>query len=237
LHALTDAAARGDVRETTASPAALWPIGAAVAAATSLVVADAFQLASHVIEATNRETVDRLAWIAANPGAADVSKAFDLLALPFLFGTTLVYVLLSRRRSPRLAYLGGILLGTGFVGLAAVEGFEALAYTLAQDGRFDRAALAGVVEDGTSSGPGLVMLLLFLLPAMSGLLLLAVALWRSRAAPRGAVALVVGALLVDVVLSEGLGAVPHWVPHAIGLAAGGWLALAILLAIRAGRRR
>lgn len=86
--------------EPTASPAARWTTGAALAAAAAtLVIADVFQLASHIVEPTKTEAIDRLEWIAANPDQATAAKSFDLLALPFLLGTTLVYVLLSRERS------------------------------------------------------------------------------------------------------------------------------------------
>ncbi len=51
-------------------------------------------------------------------------KTLDVLALPFLFATALVYVLLARGRSPRLAWSGGTLLALGLVGLAVVEGLE-----------------------------------------------------------------------------------------------------------------
>ena len=223
------------VSEPAASPAAGWPASAGVAAAAVLVLADSFQLASHVIEPTENETLDRLEWIAANPDAANAAKALDLLALPFLFGTALVYVLLSRHRSRRLAYAGGILLGTGLVGLSAVEGFETLAFILVEDGRFDLNGLSDVIENDMASGPGLVMILLFLLPALFGLLILAVALWRSGAVPRAAVLLIVTAFFVDVILNEGLGAVPHWSPHAISLVAACWIAWAILQSGRAVR--
>jgi hypothetical protein len=52
-------------------------------------------------------TIDWLHWIADHPDLANLSKVFELLQMPFLFGTVLVYVLLSRQRSPRLAYAGG----------------------------------------------------------------------------------------------------------------------------------
>jgi hypothetical protein len=154
--------------------------------------------------------------------------------MPFLFGTVLVYVLLSRERSPRIAYAGGILLGCGFVGLTAVEGYETLAYALAQDGRFDLTALADVVG-AQSSTPAIVMLLIFLPFAFSGQLTSAVALWRSGAVPRAAVLLIVAFLVVDVFLgSNGLGITPDWVHYLLAFVGACWIAWAVLLAGRAG---
>jgi len=170
-------------------------------------------------------------WIADHPDLANLTKVFDLLAVPFLFGTVLVYVLLSRQRSPRLAYAGGLLYGCGMVGLSAVEGYETLAYALAQDGRFDLAALADVSDQ--SSTPAIVMLLIFLPFAFFGLLTSAVALWRSGAVPRAAVLLIVAFLVVDVFLIEGFGA-PDWASHVFAFVGACWIASAVLLAGRAG---
>jgi hypothetical protein len=149
-------------------------------------------------------------------------------------GTVLVYVLLSRQRSPRIAYAGGILFGCGMVGLSAVHGYETLAYALAQDGRFDLTALADVVG-AQSSTPAIVMLLIFLPFAFFGLLTSAVALWRSGAVPRAAVLLIVAFLVVDIFLGpEGFGIAPDWVSRVIAFVGACWIASAVLLAGRAG---
>jgi hypothetical protein len=174
-------------------------------------------------------TIDWLHWIADHPDLANLMKVFELLQLPFLFGTLLVYVLLSRERSPRIAYAGGILFGCGLVGLSAVEGYETLAYALAQDGRFELTALADVV-DAQSSAPAIVMLLLLILGMFFGFLTSAVALWRSRAVPRAAVLLIPAFLVVDLFLYEGLGLAPAWASHVTSFVGACWIASAVLLA-------
>src|SRR5215208_6111164 len=141
------------VPDLAASPAANWTSAGRIAAATTLVLGAAFPLAAHLIipaPATD-STIDWLHWIADHPDLANLAKVFELLQMPFLFGTALVYVLLSRERSPRIAYAGGILFGCGMVGLSAVHGYETLAYALAQDGRFDLTALADVVGAQSST--------------------------------------------------------------------------------------
>ena len=226
------------VPKPEASPAANWTSAGRIAAAVTLVLAAAFPLASHLMAGligprTDR-TIDWFHWIANHPDLANLMKVFELLALPFLFGTALVYVLLSRQRSPRLAYAGGILFGCGMVGLSAVHGYETLAYALAQDGRFDLTALADVVG-AQSSTPAIVMLLIFLPFAFFGLLTSAVALWRSGAVPRAAVLLIVAFLVVDVFLGpEGFGIAPDWVSRVIAFVGACWIASAVLLAGRAG---
>jgi hypothetical protein len=112
------------VPKPEASAAANWTSSGRVAAAATLVLGAAFPLASHVMAPSPYPTIDWLHWIAAHPDLANLTKVFELLWMPFLLGTVLVYVLLSRQRSPHLAYVGGILLGCGMVGLSAVHGYE-----------------------------------------------------------------------------------------------------------------
>jgi amino acid transporter len=199
-----------EVPEPAASPAASFTRLGRLAAAATLVIGATCQVIVFAVEPQHTHTVDRLEWIAAHPDRANVAKLFDVLAMPFLLGGVLVYVLLSRRRSPRLAYAGGILLGCGMVGLSTVQGFETLAFSLAQDGRFDLAALADRV-DNTASAPAIAMLLLFLPGAFLGTLTVSAALWRSRAVPRGAVLLLPVFIVVDAFLQQGLPG------HVIGL--------------------
>jgi hypothetical protein len=222
------------VPKPAASPAATWTSAGRIAAAATLVLGAAFPLATHLMMGPINSTIAWLHWVADHPDLANLSKVFELLQMPFLFGTALVYVLLSRQRSPRLAYAGGILLGCAFVGLSAVNGYETLAYALAQDGRFDLTALADVV-DAQSSTPAIVMLLIFIPFAFFGLLTSAVALWRSGAVPRAAVLLIVAFLVVDFFLGpEGFGIAPDWVSRVIAFVGACWIASAVLLAGRAG---
>jgi hypothetical protein len=191
-------------------------------------VAEAFQLASHLVQPTLRSSRAALDWAATNSTAAYLTKSFDVLAVPFLLGTALVYVLLARERSPRLAYTGGAMLASGLLGLAAVEGVESLAVILAQDQRTDLGGLAEALD--ASSGPAVVILLLLVVGALLGTLVLSVALWRSSAVPRALAALVSVPILLDAFVNEAMGIGPHWVPHAISALVASWLAWVILTA-------
>jgi hypothetical protein len=82
------------------TPAGRW------AAAATLVLGAGFQVAAFATEPPHSETIDRLRWIAENENRANLAKTFDFLAMPFLLGVVIVYVLLSRERSPKLAYAG-----------------------------------------------------------------------------------------------------------------------------------
>ena len=98
-----------EVPEPAASPAARFSPGGRLAAAATLVLGAGFQLLAFIVEPANDETIDRLRWVADHPDRANLAKLCDVLAMPFLIGTALVYVLLSRERSPRLAYAAGTL--------------------------------------------------------------------------------------------------------------------------------
>lgn len=209
--------------EPAASPAVHFtPVGR-IAAATTLVLGAAFQLAAFVTMPAFDETADRLRWIADHPDRAELSKVFDILAMPFLFGTVLVYVLLARVRTPRLAYAGGILLGCGMVGLTTLQGFETLEFALATDGSYDLPTLAKTIDD-ISTAPAIAMFVLFIPGAFFGILTTAVALWRSRAVPRGAVLLLPTFIVVDLFLQQGVAG------HAIALIGATWIATAVLRA-------
>ncbi len=211
------------------SPAARWTRAGRVAAAATLILGDALQLISHLSQPTLPDIDDALAWGAANPDLANLTKLLDVLATPFLFGSALVYVLLSRRSSPRLAYTGGVLLGCGLVGLSAVEGYETLLVALVGDGRTNLDVLAEVADQSVAPA-GILMLLLLILGGLLGTFTLAAALWRSSAIPQLAAALVAVPLLVDVVFTESLGMGPHWISHVISTFTSCWIAWVILSA-------
>lgn len=208
------------------SPAARFTPAGRVAAASTLVLGAGFQLAAFMLEpGGSDDTLDRLRWVADEAARANLAKLCDVLAVPFLLGATIVYVLLSRERSPRLAYVGGTLLGLGLVGLAMVQGYETLEFGIAQDGRFEVSALADAVDD-VSTPPAVAIILMLIIGASLGLLMTAVALWRSAAVPRGAVLLIAAFVIIDIPLQMGR------LSHAIAFVAACWIAWAVL---RAGR--
>ena len=160
-------------------------------------------------------------WIATHPTRADVSKTFDLLAVPFLLAGVIVYVLLTRERTPRLAWASGIVFGLGTCGLMAVQGWETLEFALVTDGRFRLAFLADVV-DSVPTATAVAMGIMFIGCAVLGLVLTALALWRSRVVPRAVPILMIVFIVTDVALQQPL------VAHVIALVAALWIATTIL---------
>lgn len=226
------------IPELGTSPAAGWTRAARFAAAVTLVLGAGFELVANSIgpQEGSSTTLEEMQWAASHPTKANLIFVFALLAVPFLVGSALVYVLLSRHRSPRLAYAGGLLLAFGTVSLSAVEGYQVLTVALASDGRISLTVLANVIEE-TSSLAVIVMFLLFIPFAFFGLLISALALWRSKAVPRGAALLIPAFVIVDFFLREGFGMVPEFAGPAIALLAAAWIASAVLRPGDAGLKR
>src|SRR5688572_6472000 len=86
---------------------------------------------------------------------------FDVLAMPFLIATAAAYIMLGRKRSPRLAWIAGVALGAGLVGLAVLQGWEVLAYNLVTQGVLSPAEVAKAVDNIASSPAGVAVMLLF----------------------------------------------------------------------------
>jgi hypothetical protein len=210
-----------------ASPAARYTSLGRLAAAGTLVLGAAFQLAAFLTMPTHDETLERLTWVADHATRAELSKAFDILAMPFLIGTAVVYVLLARERSPRLAWAGGLLLALGMVGLSMIQGLETLEFAVATDSGIDLATFAAVVDD-LSTLPAAVLFVMFIGGALFGLLLSTAALWRSGAVPRGAVLLLPLFIVVDLFLGRPVEG------HVVSLVAALWFATAVLQAGRSG---
>jgi len=214
-------------RETVIHPAARLSNSARAAAVLTLLLGAGCQAVAFLVLPYEGDTAGWLTWIAENPGRAQTSKVLDVLAMPFLLGSAVVYVFLGRERSPRLAWVGGVLFGGGMVGLTFLQGWEVLAYSLVIDGTVDTGTLAAAI-DGLSSPSAIVVFVLFLGGALTGLLSTCVSLWRSRAVPRGAVVLLLAFIVVDGFLSRGVEG------HLIGFLGAAWIALSVL---RSGPRR
>jgi hypothetical protein len=133
--------------------------------------------------ATGSDYARQVAQAAAHPGAMRASAVFDFLALA-LIPAVLIVAAHARSGAPRLAAAGGVVAAAGYVGLTIVTAGDALLKAAA--GAPDRAAAASLVHAYWATGLASAMLALYLVGHIAGVLLLAAALWRSRAVPRWA---------------------------------------------------
>ena len=200
--------------------------GVRVAAAATLVLGTGLQAAAWVVDPQSSYR-GALASAAADAGARDLAELFLVTAIPFLVGGFLVYAVLGRRRSPRLAWSGAVLMTYGLINLGIHSGAELLQFQLAAGRLLTPAAIARLADH--PSLPAAVVQFSFLGCILVGVPLTVVSLWRSGVVPRPAAALL-GAFLVVDLAGRGIEA------HLIAFVAASWIAVSVVRP-RPARRR
>lgn len=141
---------------------------------------------------------DHMAYLASHRVLGGIAVTADILAVPFLFGSVAVWLLMARRASPKLAWIGAILLVFGLTGQAMIEGVEMIGYTVAQGDKNSQAVFEGATNQPAGL-PGIVFMAMFFVGASLGIVISMLAVWRSRAVPRAAAALPVAFQVVQTV--------------------------------------
>jgi hypothetical protein len=172
------------------------------------------------------DTSEQLAMIGANPTRFLISSLLDLLWLVLLIPAVLGLLHLLRARGALLGHIGCGFVLAGAVGAAAYRGVNLAQLQVAQSALDQGQVLAAF---GQASLGSVVVMLISAIGLIVGYALLAVGLWRTRAAPRGASALIVAFLVVDIV---GLGAGGNkgvlLVAHTLLLVGLGWIGVRML---------
>ncbi|MBS1673699.1 MAG: hypothetical protein JSS74_07015 [Actinobacteria bacterium] len=203
------------------SAASTWSSSGRIAAALCFALAGALWLAADLI-GFGLDDIARLRFLADSPALAGIGLTCDALAVPFLCGAVLAWYLLARRSSPRLACIGAVALVFGLTAQAMLNGVELSMYQMMTSGRISASGLFRALgSNAAPSVPGITYQIMFYAGAFAGIIVLMIAVWRSRALPRTAVAFVIAFQLVDLVPIP----FPTTVLAAIGLV---WMAIAIL---------
>jgi len=213
------------VPEDQLHPAARLGTTLRVAAATTLVLGTGLHAAAWLVYSQPNLTTTYTS-VAAGAVRPDLSSALFILGIPFWIASVAVYVLLGRSRSPRLAWTGGALLVVGFTMLAANIGTEIMTTFLARQATITPAEAAQATRTLTSPS-ATVMNLLFLIGVVLGIPLTAVSLWRSRAVPRTAAALLVAFLVIDLAGESTFSALSV-IAHVIAVIPAAWIAVTVL---------
>jgi len=169
------------------------------------------------------EARDVLATIAENPGRYQAAAFLGLLAAILLIPALLGLVRLLSRGKVVLGHVGGALALIGAVGFACNNVFNFL-YLQMVEGGADLGEMIALRERVKGSVGLLTIELMFAGGLLLGLVLLAIALWRGRVAPRWASVLIVVFVVADFFLS-GNGKVFDLIVHAllvVGLGGFGW---------------
>ena len=196
-----------------------------LAAAASLVATAALSIVSIILQPEfPAEAADRLAAIDEAGTSATVSiVSFALAQLPFL-GAVVAIALYCFTKAPKTAVAGGILAVLGGFGHAVFGGIGLS--QLAMAGSPETAAM-GKVVDSIESGPAIPFMAMGLLGTVLGLLLLGIALFRSRLVPRWIPVALWAFLVVEFVGTN----LSEWASPAAGalyLAAFGGLAVQLI---------
>ena len=170
---------------------------------------------------------EQLAMMGAHPTRFVISSLLDLLWLLLLIPAVLGLLhLLLRSGGALLGHIGCGFVLAGAVGVAAYRGVN-----LAQLQVVESALKQGqlLTAFGQPSLGSVVVMLISAMGLVIGYALLAVGLWRTRAAPRGASGLIVAFLVVDIVgLAAGGNKGVLLVAHTLLLVGLGWIGVKIL---------
>jgi hypothetical protein len=176
-----------DIRTVSRALGAVALVAGPLALAVPIVVTDNEQAAA----------IDQLNDYAAHSGAALVS---NLLMIPLmLLVPAMIYTArLARRRAPTLAFLGGALAALGWTaGLISIGAGQIVLY---QGSRLPDRAGAAALIDATTSDPVYGTLVgVFVIGHIAGMIMLGVAVWRSRVVPVWAAACFVAYPIVHFV--------------------------------------
>jgi hypothetical protein len=169
---------------------------------------------------------EQLAMIGAHPTRFLISSLLDLLWLLLLIPAVLGLLHLLRTRSALLGHIGGGFALAGAVGAAAYRGVNLAQLQVAQSDLDQGQVLTAF---GQASLGSVVVMIMSAIGLIVGYVLLAVGLWRTRAAPRGASALIVAFLVVDIVgLAAGGNKGVLLVAHTLLLVGLGWIGVRLL---------
>lgn len=193
--------------------------------ACALAIGGALQLAEALLEPESSNNTQRLAWWAAHQDRMDWSQAVGILALPFLVLGAIVIWRLAKEQSPRIAAVGVAMMTTAMIGLGLVHGVELSARWAALAGHTDAAKV--ILEAKDPRLPGAIGMIMFLPVAIIGVLLMSVALWRSRQVPRVTGLLLAAFAVIDFAVDQ------EAISHAALVAAG----IAIAWAVFSGYSR
>ena len=172
------------------------------------------------------DTSEQLEMIGAHPTRFLIANLLDLLWLLLLIPAVLGLLHLLRARGALLGDIGCGFVLAGTVGAAAYRGVNLGQLQVAESGLKQGQLLTAFGQPSLGS---VVVMLISAIGLVIGYALLAVGLWRTRAAPRRASALIVAFLVVDIVgLAAGGNKVVLLVAHTLLLVGLGWIGVKML---------
>ena len=164
----------------------------------ALIVGPLLMLAAGIIspDTDNDNKLKELNSVAAHKSAYIFGSVLFLLSTLVLLAASVGIIHLFRGRRVTLGQIAGSLLLIGTATTFAFYAFSVAEYEMVNQKGLDRAVLADYLHKANNTAAGAPIFVLFLLGIVLGLILLAVALWRSGLVPKWAAALIlVGGVL------------------------------------------
>ncbi|KQV06897.1 hypothetical protein [Leifsonia sp. Root112D2] len=180
---------------------------------------------------TGGSTGDDFAAIAAAPARFTVAVLVGLVGTILLFPALLGLAHRASARSPRLALVAACAVVVSLVGFAGIRMAQAFELQLATGGQADAVVQ---FEGAVGNTIGATLTVMFLGGNVIGIILLVIALWRSRRVPIPAVLLFLLFPIADLLVPGHVGPI---VSHLVLLAATSWMAVGFLRAAPARRGR
>ena len=173
---------------------------------------------------TGGSTADDFAAVSGAPERFAASIAVGMIGTALLLPALLGLARRASDRSPTLGLSAAIVAGVSVLGFAGVRMSQVFELQLATGG-LEQADAAREFDAAVGSPLGTVVLLAFLGGTVVGVLLLTIALWRSRRAPIGALVLLVLFPFIDFAMPTGIGTAAS---HLVLLASFTWICVALL---------
>ena len=158
----------------------------------ALIVGPLLMLAAGIIspDTDNDNKLKELNSVAAHKSAYIFGSVLFLLSTLVLLAASVGIIHLFRGRRVTLGQIAGSLLLIGTATTFAFYAFSITEYEMVNQKGLDRAVLADYLHKANNTAAGAPIFVLFLLGIVLGLILLAVALWRSGLVPKWAAALI-----------------------------------------------
>ncbi|WP_138419261.1 DUF4386 family protein [Sinomonas gamaensis] len=159
----------------------------------------------------------RLSAFAAHLGQADFSLWMGVIAILTAVPAVIAAGWATRRAAPRLTVAGGMLTLIGFSLALDVADTSSILYVAARDG-LNRQATAQLTQLVGEHPAAIAALVGFLVAQAAGLLVLGIALWRTRLAPRWAAAVLAVSGVAHVLAPGSIGSGLAWAATGVGFA-------------------
>ncbi len=191
-----------------------------------LIIAPLMLLLGNIIHPGGKGGAGLVNMMAEHPGRVEAASLLIIFSSVFFVPALVGLLYLLRDRGVVLGHIGvGLALIGVVVGHAVWAGFQIVLLGFVQNG-VDRGQLSAIADSGPLNVGFVIVLLMFLVGFFVGLIILAISLWRGRAAPLWVAACIIAAVVWDFIPLPGIAEVE--IGPALLFVGLGWIGLKVL---------